>query len=153
MDLNGDLRLFNLTHNFLQFMQTVQTMIRHCTLFLLFNQTVQTLIRCHVLLCLIWVCTVCQCPSPGSTDPTDPCNTALRHHSDKNSAAINKGYLDFIQMYGLTSLVNDNHMDKNLKVVLVYVYFGMIVNNRPKKHIPTHSNESTKNKIKKSPTS
>ena len=31
-------------------------------------QTVETLIRCHVLWCLIWVCTVCQLPFYGSPD-------------------------------------------------------------------------------------
>ena len=29
-------------------------------------------------------------------------------------------------------LVNDNPVDNNLKGILVYVYFGSIVNNRPK---------------------
>ena len=33
----------------------------------------------------------------------------------------------------LISLVNDNHVDKNLKEILVNVFFGSIVNNRPKK--------------------
>ena len=31
-------------------------------------QTVETLIRHHILLCLIWVCTVCQVPFYGSPD-------------------------------------------------------------------------------------
>ena len=88
MVLNGDLKLFQLTLNFR-----------------LFKQTVQTLIRRRVQRCLIWVCTVCQCPSPGFTDThlytIRPC------HSDKNS--------------GLTSLVNNNHVDNNLKEILVYV--------------------------------
>ena len=34
-------------------------------------------------------------------------------------------------MHGLISLVNDNHMDNSLKEILVYVYFGSIVNNQP----------------------
>ena len=51
MVLNGDLRLFPSTLNFL-----------------LFKQTVQTLIRCRVLRRLIWICNVCQCPSPDFTD-------------------------------------------------------------------------------------
>ena len=33
---------------------------------------------------------------------------------------------------GLISLVNDNHIDNNLKEILVYVYLGSIVNNQPK---------------------
>ena len=32
----------------------------------------------------------------------------------------------------LISLVNVNHMDNNLKEILVYVYFGSIVNHLPK---------------------
>ena len=40
---------------------------------------------------LIWVCNVCQCPSPGFTD--NPLYTALWHHSEKNSLAINNRYL------------------------------------------------------------
>ena len=47
--------------------------------------------------------------------------TALWHHSDKNKVAVNNNYLDFVQTYGLISLVNDNHMDINLKKILVYV--------------------------------
>ena len=35
-------------------------------------------------------------------------------------------------MCSLISLVNDNHVDNNLKEILVYVYFGSIVNNQPK---------------------
>ena len=31
---------------------------------------------------------------------------------------------------GSISLVNDNHVDNNLKEILVYVYSGSIVNNR-----------------------
>ena len=33
-------------------------------------------------------------------------------------------------MRGLISFVNDNHMDNNLKEILVYVFVGLIVNNR-----------------------
>ena len=43
MVLTGDLRLLHLTLNFLLFKQTVQTLIRHCS--------------------LIRVCTICQCTS------------------------------------------------------------------------------------------
>ena len=46
--------------------------------------------------------------------------------------AINNYYLDFIQPPALISLVNDNHMDNNLKEILVFVYFGSIVNNQHK---------------------
>ena len=38
-------------------------------------------------------------------------------------------------MRDLISFVNDNHVDNNLKEILVYVYFGSIVNNQPKKQI------------------
>ena len=51
---------------------------------------------------------------------------------DKNSAAINNRYLDFVQTRGLFSLVNDIHVDTNLKEILLYVYFGSILNNRSK---------------------
>ena len=34
-------------------------------------------------------------------------------------------------MCGLIPLVNDNHVDNNLKEILVYVYYGSNVNNRP----------------------
>ena len=54
--------------------------------------------------------------------------TALWRHSDKNSAAINNRFLDFIQTRGLIPLVNDNHVDNNLKEILMYVYFCSIVN-------------------------
>ena len=47
---------------------------------------------------------------------------ALWRHSYKNSAAINNRYLDFWQTRALISLVNNNHMDNNLKEILVYVY-------------------------------
>ena len=57
---------------------------------------------------------------------------ALWRHSDKNSAALNYPYLDFVDTRGLISLVNDNHVDNNLKESLMYVYLGSIVNNRPK---------------------
>ena len=30
------------------------------------------------------------------------------------------------------SLVNDNHVDNNLKEILMFVYYGLIVNSRPK---------------------
>ena len=56
----------------------------------------------------------------------------LWRHSDKNGAAKNNRYLDFVQMRGLISLVNDNHVDNNFKEILVYIYLGSIVINRPK---------------------
>ena len=43
--------------------------------------------------------------SPGFKN--NPLYTALWRHSDKTSAVINNHYLDL--------LVNDNHMDNNLK--------------------------------------
>ena len=58
-------------------------------------------------------------------------NQSIWHHSDKTSMAIKKRYLDFVQMHGLISLVNDIHMD-NLKEILVYVDYGWIINNQPK---------------------
>ena len=36
------------------------------------------------------------------------------------------------QTRGFISLVNDNHVDKNIKEILVSVFFGSIVNNRLK---------------------
>ena len=71
---------------------------------------------------LIWVYDVCQRPSTDFTD--NAIYAALWRHSDKNSAAINNRYLNYVQMRGLISLVNDNHVDNNLKEILVYVYFG-----------------------------
>ena len=41
-------------------------------------------------------------------------------------------YLDFEETRGLISLINDNHVDNNIKEILVYVNLGSIVNNRPK---------------------
>ena len=38
---------------------------------------------------------------------------------------------------GLVSLVNDNHVDNNLKEIFIYVYFGSIVNNRSQ-NIPSY---------------
>ena len=111
---NGNLRLFHLTLNFLYFKQTMQTLNKR-----------------RVLWRLIWVCTVCHYPSHGFTD--NPLYTALRRHSDKNSSAVNNRYLDFVQTRGWISLVNDNHVDNNLKEMLAFVYYGSIVNNRPKK--------------------
>ena len=89
----------------------------------------QTLIRHRVLRRLIWICTVCQCASPGFTD--SPLYTSLWRHSEKNNAAINNRYLDFVQTRGFISLVNDNIEHCILKQILKYVYFGRIVNSRP----------------------
>ena len=60
-----------------------------------------------------------QMPGPGFTG--NPLYTAIWHHSDKNNAAtrINNHYLDFVQTRGLISLVNDYHVDNNLKEILV----------------------------------
>ena len=41
---------------------------------------------------------------------------------------INIPYLDFIQESGLVSLVNENHVDKYLKEILAFIYYGLIVN-------------------------
>ena len=35
-------------------------------------------------------------------------------------------------MFGLISLVYDNHVDNNLKEILMYVYLGSVVNSWPK---------------------
>ena len=83
---------------------------------------------------LIWFCIVCQCPSPDFAD--NPLYKALWGHRDKNSMAIGNHYLDFLQMCSLISLVNDNHVDNNLKEILLFVYYGLIVNSRPKKGYP-----------------
>ena len=40
----------------------------------------------------------------------------------RKARAINNRYLDFVQ------LVTDNQVDNNLKEILVYVYYGSIVN-------------------------
>ena len=76
------------------------------------------------------VCTVCQCSCPGFTD--NPLYTAFWRLRDKNSTAINNHYLDFVQTRGIILFVNVNRVDNNLKVNLVYVYLGSIVNNCPK---------------------
>ena len=68
-----------------------------------------------ILRYLIWVCTVCQFPSPCFTD--NPLYTTLLHHSDKNSVAMHNHYLDFIQTGNLISLVNDYHVDNNFKEI------------------------------------
>ena len=111
--LNGDLRLFLSTLNFL-----------------LFKETVKTLIRCRVLRRLIRFYTVCQYPSPCFREKN--LHTAFRCLSDKNSAVIHNRYLDFVQTRGLILLVNDNHVDNDLQEFLVHAYFGSIVNNQTK---------------------
>ena len=40
-----------------------------------------------------------------------------------------RGYIQFV------TLVNDNHVDNYLKHILAFVYYGSIVNNRPKNTI------------------
>ena len=50
-------------------------------------------------------------------------------HSDKNSAAVNSRYLDFVQTRGLILLMNDNHVEHNLRENSVYVYYVKNVNN------------------------
>ena len=57
---------------------------------------------------------------------------ALWRHSDKNSAALNNRYPDYVQKRGMISLVNENHVGNKIKELLVYVYSGSFVNNRPK---------------------
>ena len=39
---------------------------------------------------------------------------------------------EFRPVSGLNTLVNDNHVDNDLKESLAFVYYGSIVNNRPK---------------------
>ena len=46
---------------------------------------------------------------------------------------MNNRSLEFVQTRSLISLVNDNHVDNNNKEILVYVYFGSILNNLHKK--------------------
>ena len=43
-------------------------------------------------------------------------------HSDKNTAAINNCFLDFVQTRDLILLLNDIHVDNNLTEILVYVH-------------------------------
>ena len=93
MVLNGDLRLFHYTLNFLYCKQIVQTLIR-----MLANVPILSSVQ------------VLQIPSL---------------HIILTSHRLTRD---------LISLVNDNHVDNNLKECLVYVhvYFGSIVNTLPK---------------------
>ena len=50
--------------------------------------------------------------------------------------AIGNCNRDFLQLCSLISLVNDNHVDNNLKEILLFVYYGLIVNSQPKKGYP-----------------
>ena len=43
------------------------------------------------------------------------------------AARINNRQVDFVQTHSLISVVNDNHVNNNLKEILVYVYFGSII--------------------------
>ena len=111
---NGDLRLFHLTLDFLQFKQTVQTLIRR-----------------RILRRLMWVCSVANVQV--QIFQIILFYTTLWRHSDKNSSdknsgAINNRYLDFIQTRGLISLVYDNHVDNTFRKILVYVYYDSTVN-------------------------
>ena len=54
----------------------------------------------------------------------------ITRYTALNSAAINYRYLDLIQTRGLIYLVYENHVGYNLKEILLYAYFGSIVNNR-----------------------
>ena len=92
----------------------------------------QTLIRSRVRH-LIWVCTVCQCSSPGLSD--NSLYMALCHR-DKHSVAINNRYLNFVKTRDLISLVNNYHVDNNLKEILEYVYLGSV---NPKTSYRWHS--------------
>ena len=74
---------------------------------------------------LMWVCTICQCPSPDFTD--NPLYTALWRHVDKNSPALNNRFADFVRTRVLILLVSI-HVENNLKENLMYIYFGSIVN-------------------------
>ena len=67
--------------------------------------------------------------------------TLFTRHSDV-TAAINNRYLDFVQTPGSISLVNDNHVDNNIKEMLVYASFSSIVNNRSKTFITYRYNVS-----------
>ena len=40
--------------------------------------------------------------------------------------------MDIVQTHSLISLVNDNHVDNYLKEILAFVYYGSIINIRPK---------------------
>ena len=91
-----------------------------------------TLIRRRSLWRLIWVCTVCKCPSPGLTD--NPLNAALWRHSDKNSATINNRYLEF-SSNARFDYIGQRKSRRQLPF-LASVYYGSIVHNRSKnKHV------------------
>ena len=85
----------------------ISSMLASCNLSKLSADPDQTL--------LVWVCIVFQCPSPGFTDNSDVTVTKI-------IMAINDGYLNIIQMRGLILSVSDNHMNNNLKEILVYIY-------------------------------
>ena len=112
MILNGEVRLFHSTLNFLYF-----------------NQTVQILNRRRIQCRLIWFCTVCQRPNPGFT--INLLYTAFWRQSDKNSAAINSHYLDFVHTRGLISLIKIITWTKTLRKF----WCASIVNSRSKKSI------------------
>ena len=38
-------------------------------------------------------------------------------------------------MHGIITLVSDDHVDICLKEILVFAYFGLIVNNQPKNQL------------------
>ena len=67
-----------------------------------------------------------------------PLYTALWRHIDKNSAVINacNRYLDFQQERALISLVNDSHVDSNLREIsrfgLHYLFRPVCPNNKAK---------------------
>ena len=54
----------------------------------------------------------------------------------ENSPAINNPKLDFIQTWGLISLVNDNHVDNFLKEILVYVLLWLDCKQSTQKFVP-----------------
>ena len=87
------------------------------------KEIIQTLFRHPILQYLIWVCTFCQCPSPGFK--SNLLYMALWCH--KNSMAISNRYLDFVQTHGLISLVNDYHVDNKVREILVNVYYWSIL--------------------------
>ena len=99
------------------------------------------MIRRRALRRLIRVCTVCQCPSPGFAD-----NPFLLH-SDFTAIRLARlwmtvtwiSYKRAVWFY----LFNDNHVNNNLKAILVHVNYSSIVNSRSK------NNNKTTNKALK----
>ena len=109
MVLNRDVRLFHLTLNFRNFSKQCKPWS-------------------DAAFCGVWSGSALFANVPNVQ--VQVLSTALWHHSDKNSVAINNRYLGFVKR-GLITLVNDNHVD-NFKDFFGVCILWIIVNNRPK---------------------